>query len=99
MLLPSGNQFRCHEEVLYLQPLIPPKRFDSFSPLTGRCSEGLDAFRFFVNTHGQCFQQQSGRITLQSFLINKPKFLKAAYHTEKMKIEIPKSMVVEALSW
>ena len=28
---------------LYLQPLIPPKRFDIFSPLTGGCSEGLGA--------------------------------------------------------
>ena len=26
--------------------MIPPKRFDIF-PLTGGCSEGLDAFRFF----------------------------------------------------
>ena len=26
------NLFKCHEEVLYLQPLIPPKRFDIFSP-------------------------------------------------------------------
>ena len=46
MLLPSRNPFKCHEEVLYLQPMIPPKRFDIF-PLTGGCSEGLDAFRFF----------------------------------------------------
>ena len=42
-LLPSGNPFECHEEVLYLQPLIPPKRFDIFPPLTGGCSEGLGA--------------------------------------------------------
>ena len=37
---------KCHEEVLYLQPLMPPiiKRFDIFSPLTGGCSEGLGAF-------------------------------------------------------
>ena len=32
MLLPSGNPFKCHEEILYLQPTIPPKRFDIFSP-------------------------------------------------------------------
>ena len=33
MLLPSGNPFKCHEEVLYLQPRIPPtKRFDIFPP-------------------------------------------------------------------
>ena len=31
----SGNPFKCHEEFfLYLQPLIPPKRFDIFSSLT-----------------------------------------------------------------
>ena len=39
-----GTRFKCHEEDLYLQPLIPPKRFDIFSPLTGGCSEGLGAF-------------------------------------------------------
>ena len=43
MLLPSGNPFKRHEEVLYVKPMIPPKRFDIF-PLTGGCSEGLDAF-------------------------------------------------------
>ena len=32
MLFPSGNPFKCHEEVLYLQPLIQPKRFDIFPP-------------------------------------------------------------------
>ena len=32
MLSASGNLFECHEEVLYLQPLIPPKRFDIFPP-------------------------------------------------------------------
>ena len=33
-----------------LQPVIPPKRFDIF-PLTGGCSEVLDAFRFFFKIH------------------------------------------------
>ena len=28
----SGNPFKCHAEVLYLQPTIPPKRFDIFPP-------------------------------------------------------------------
>ena len=46
MLLPSGNPFKCHEEVSSLQPIILPERFDIF-PLTGGCSEGLGAFRFF----------------------------------------------------
>ena len=30
LLMPSGNPFKCHEVVLYLQPMIPPKRFDIF---------------------------------------------------------------------
>ena len=30
--------------ILHLQPMIPPKRFGIFSPLTGGCSEGLGAF-------------------------------------------------------
>ena len=32
MLFPSGNPFKCQEEVLYLQPLILPKRFDISPP-------------------------------------------------------------------
>ena len=34
MLLPSGNPFKCHEEVLYLQAMILPtgKRFDISPP-------------------------------------------------------------------
>ena len=44
MLFPLRNPFKCHEEVLYLQPLIPPKRLDISPSLTGGCSEGLGAF-------------------------------------------------------
>ena len=33
ILLRSGNPFEYHEEVFYLQPMIPPKkRFDIFPP-------------------------------------------------------------------
>ena len=39
MLLPSGNLFKCHEEVLSLQPMIPPKRFDIFTPDWGMRSD------------------------------------------------------------
>ena len=58
----------------------------------------LDRLGLLSPTHSQPSQQQSGQITLQSVLI-KPKFLKAPHHTEKKKNEIPRSMVVEALSW
>ena len=56
MLFPSRNSFKCHEEVLYLQPKIPPKRFDMFSPLTGGCSEGLArcVLIFLENTLMRC---------------------------------------------
>ena len=37
-----------YEEFLSLQPMFPPQYFDNFSH-EGGCSEGLDAFRFFVN--------------------------------------------------
>ena len=40
-----------------------------------------------------------GKITLQPVLINKSKILKATHCTEIRKNEIPRSMVVEALSW
>ena len=39
------------------------------------------------------------KITLQSLLTNKSKFLEAAHRTEIRKIEIPRSIVVKALSW
>ena len=35
LLTQSENPFKCHEEVLYFQLLIPPKRFDIFSPRLG----------------------------------------------------------------
>ena len=59
----------------------------------------LDRFGLLSPTHGQRSQQQSGQITLQSVLNNKPKFLKATRHTEISKIEISSSIVVETLSW
>ena len=41
-----GTRLNAMKRFLNLQPMIPPKRFDIFSPLTGGCSEDLDAFRF-----------------------------------------------------
>ena len=46
MLLPSWNPFKCHEEVLYLQP-VSHLNILTFSSLVEGCSEGLDAFRFY----------------------------------------------------
>ena len=57
-----------------------------------------DRVRLLLPTHDQHSQQQSGHIKLQSVLLNKPKFLKATHRTKIRKNEIPRSMVVEALS-
>ena len=44
MLLPSGNPFKYHEEVLYLQPMIRPKRFDILPPDWGMLSRSVRGF-------------------------------------------------------
>ena len=54
--------------------------------------------RMLSPTHDRRSQQQSGKITLQPVLINKSKFLKAAHRTKIRKVDVPRSMVVEALS-
>ena len=60
----------------------------------------LDRLGLLSPTHDQRSQQQkTGKITFQPVLINKSKFLKATHRTNLRKIEIPRSMVVKALSW
>ena len=59
----------------------------------------LDRLGMLSPTHDQRSPQKNGKVTLQPVLINKSKFLKAAHRTEIRKNEIPRSMVVEALSW
>ena len=52
MLLPSGNPFKCHEEVWSLQCMIPPtKRLDIFPTDWGMLRRGQDAFRFFFKKY------------------------------------------------
>ena len=59
----------------------------------------LERLGMLSPTHHQRSQQKNANITLQPVLINNPKFLEATHCTEIRKIEIPRSMVVEALSW
>ena len=49
-LLPGINPFKCHEEVLYLQPMIIPliKRFDIFPPDWGML-RGSRCVQIFFN--------------------------------------------------
>ena len=47
MRLTLGNPFNTMKSFCpCLEPMLPPKPVDNF-PLEGRCSEGLDTFRFF----------------------------------------------------
>ena len=55
----------------------------------------LDRLGLLSPTHDQRSQQQTGQIALQPVLI----ILKTTHCTKIRKIEIPRSMVVEALSW
>ena len=55
-----GTCLNAMEEVLSLHPMIPPKRFNIFPPLTGGCSEGLDAFRFFFTNKNNVVHNQIG---------------------------------------
>ena len=41
-----GTRLNTMKRFVFAASMIPPKRFDIF-PLTGGCSEGLDASRFF----------------------------------------------------
>ena len=50
MLLRSGNPFKRHEEVLYLQPMIPPKRFDIFLPDWGMLRRSRRVLNFLLNS-------------------------------------------------
>ena len=48
-----------------MQSLIPPKRFDIFSPLTGGCSESLGAFGFFFKQHSLKKEKNSTKVGIE----------------------------------
>ena len=64
-----------------------------------RVSTSIDSECCSLPTTSVLRQKPFGKITLQPVLINKSKFLKVTHCTEIRKTEIPRSMVVEALSW
>ena len=58
MLLPLGNPFKCHEEVLSSQPLIPPKRFDNI--VDSRDSTMLERDRFDLTLEWRTENERTG---------------------------------------
>ena len=98
LLRPTGIQIAT-KSYATLQAMAPTniKMVRQTSLLHIECS--LDRLGLLSPTHDQRSQQQSGQIILQPVLINKSKFLKMTHCTKIRIIEIPRSMVVEALSW
>ena len=91
-----------HENTLCdtLQAMAPTNVKMAHQTSLFHIESNLDRLGLLSPTHGQRSQQQSGQTTFQSVLINKSKFLKAKrYYAQVRKIEIPRLMLVEALSW
>ena len=66
----SGNPIKCREDVLSLQPMIPPKRFDIFPPDWGM----LRRFRcvpIFLNTEFKSFGSVERPEALDSYISSK----------------------------
>ena len=68
MLLPSGNPFKCHEEVLYSHLTV----LLTYPPLAGGCSEGLDAFSFFFKHTAHHANTNTSICTGSDVTISKP---------------------------
>ena len=54
MSLSEGNPFKCHDEVLSLQPMTPPKRFDIFPPDWGMLRRSR-CVQIFLNNRSAIF--------------------------------------------
>ena len=98
LLRPTGIQIAT-KSYATLQAMAPTDVKTVHQNSLLHVESNLDRLGLLSPTHNQRSRQESEQITLQSLLINKSKFLKATHRTEIMKIVIPRSMVVEALSW
>ena len=99
LLRPTGIQIAT-ESYAALQAMAPTNNQTVHPTYLLHIESSLDRLGMLSPTHDQrVLSKKNGKITLQPVLINKSKFLKATHCTEIRKIEIPRSMVVEALSW
>ena len=98
LLRPTGIQIAT-KSYATLQAMAPTKNKTvhqtSFTPYR----EQPRSTRIVVAYPRPAFSATNRTNTFQPVLINNPKFLKATYRTKIRKLEIPRSMVVEALSW
>ena len=47
-IIPSGNPIICHGEFLYLQSMLPRKRFDIFFPCLGDAQKFCRCVQIFI---------------------------------------------------
>ena len=78
MLLPSGNPFKCHEEVLSLRPMIPPKRFDIFSSNWGVLRRSRCVLIFLLNKTMKIKAAVNTLVLRSSFFVT-PKYCRLRY--------------------
>ena len=97
LLRPTGIQIAT-KSYAALQAMAPTNIKTVHQTSLLHIESNLDRLGMLSPTHDQRSQQKNGKITLQPVLINKSKILKATHCTEIRKNEIPRSMVVEALS-
>ena len=98
LLRPMGIQIAT-KNYATLQEMAPTNVKTVHQTSLLHIESNLDRLGLLSPTHDQRSQQQSGQITLQPVLINKSKLLKATHCTEIGKIEKPRYMVVEVVSW
>ena len=99
LLRPTGIQIAT-KSYATLQVMAPTNVKTVHQTSLLHIESSLDRLGLLSPTHDErSQQQQSGQKTLQPVFINKSKFLKATHRTKTRKIELPRSMVVEALSW
>ena len=98
LLRPTGIQIAT-KSYAALQAMAPTNIKTVHQTSFLHIENSLDRLGILSPTHDQRTQPKTRKITLQQVLINKSKFLKATHCTEIRKIEIPRSMGVEALGW
>ena len=99
LLRPTGIQIAT-KSYATLQAMAPTNNIKTVHQTSLlHIESSLDRLGLLSPTHDQRFRQRSVQLTLQPVLINTSKFLKVTHRTRITKIEIPRSMVAEALSW
>ena len=98
LIRPTGIQITT-KSYAALQAMAPTNIKTVHQTSLLHIESNLDRLGMLSPTHDQRSQQKNGKMTLQPVLINKSKFLKATHCTEIRKVEMPRSMVVEGLSW